>query len=144
VGRDLGVDEAVGELLPDQKAQWVTKLRGKNHKVAMLGDGINDAPALVQANVVAMGSGTDVARESANVILIGSDLSKFVEALRIARRCRGVIMQNFAGTPVVDSIGVGMAAFGLLNPLLAAFIHVTSELAFIVNSTRLLRRGSER
>jgi heavy metal translocating P-type ATPase len=144
VGRDLGVDEVVGELLPDQKAQWVTKLRGKNHKVAMLGDGINDAPALVQANVgVAMGSGTDVARESADVILIGSDLSKFVEALRIARRCRRVIMQNFAGTLIVDSIGVGMAAFGLLNPLLAAFIHVTSELAFILNATRLLPRGSE-
>jgi len=144
VGRDLGVDEAVGELLPDQKAQWVTKLRGSNHKVAMVGDGINDAPALVQANVgIAMGSGTDVARESADVILIGSDLAKFVEALRIARRCRGIIMQNFAGTLIVDSIGVGMAAFGFLNPLLAAFIHVTSELAFILNSTRLLPRGSE-
>jgi P-type E1-E2 ATPase len=144
VGRDLGVDEAVGELLPDQKAQWVTKLRGSNHKVAMVGDGINDAPALVEANVgVAMGSGTDVARESADVILIGSDLAKFVEALRIARRCRGIIMQNFAGTLIVDSIGVGMAAFGFLNPLLAAFIHVTSELAFILNSTRLLPRSSE-
>jgi heavy metal translocating P-type ATPase len=145
VGRDLGVDEAVGELLPDQKAQWVTDLRAKNRTVVMLGDGINDAPALVLANVgVAMGSGTDVARESADVILIGSDLSKFVEALRIARRCRGVIMQNFVGTLVVDSIGVGMAAFGFLNPLLAAFIHVTSELAFILNSTRLLPRGSKR
>ena len=144
VGRDLGVDEAVGELLPDQKAQWVTDLRAKNRTVVMLGDGINDAPALVLANVgVAMGSGTDVARESADVILIGSDLSKFVEALRIARRCRGVIMQNFVGTLVVDSIGVGMAAFGFLNPLLAAFIHVTSELAFILNSTRLLPRGSK-
>ena len=143
VGRDLGVDEAVGELLPDQKARWVTELRGKNRKVAMVGDGINDAPALVQANVgVAMGSGTDVARESADVILIGSDLAKFVEALRIARRCRGIIMQNFTGTLVVDSIGVGMAACGLLNPLLAAFIHVTSELAFILNSTRLLPRAS--
>jgi heavy metal translocating P-type ATPase len=144
VGRDLGVDEAVGELLPDQKAQWVTDLRAKNRTVVMLGDGINDAPALVLANVgVAMGSGTDVARESADVILIGSDLSKFVEALRIARRCRGVIIQNFVGTLFVDSIGVGMAAFGFLNPLLAAFIHVTSELAFILNSTRLLPRGSK-
>jgi len=144
IGRDLGVDQAVGGLLPHQKAEWVKNLRGKNQKVAMVGDGINDAPALVEANVgVAMGSGTDVARESADVILIGSDLSKFVEALRIARRCRGVIMQNFTGTLVVDSIGVGMAACGLLNPLLAAFIHVTSELAFILNSTRLLPRSSE-
>jgi heavy metal translocating P-type ATPase len=144
VGRDLGVDEAVGELLPEQKAKWVRELRGKNRKVAMVGDGINDAPALVEANVgIAMGSGTDVARESADVILIGSDLSKLVETLQIARRCRGIIMQNFVGTLVVDSIGVGMAAMGLLNPLLAAFIHVTSELAFILSSTRLLPRRSE-
>jgi len=144
VGRELGVDEAVGELLPDQKAKWVRALRGKNRKVAMVGDGINDAPALVEANVgIAMGSGTDVARESADVILIGSDLNKFVETLRVARRCRGIIMQNFAGTLVVDSIGVGMAAFGFLNPLLAAFIHVSSEMAFILNSTRLLPRSAE-
>jgi P-type Cu+ transporter len=144
VGRDLGVDEAVGELLPEQKAQWVSELRGKGRKVVMVGDGINDAPALVEANVgIAMGSGTDVARESADVILIGSDLSKFVETLRVARRCRRIIMQNFVGTLGVDSIGVGMAAFGFLNPLLAAFIHVSSELAFILNSTRLLPRHSE-
>jgi heavy metal translocating P-type ATPase len=144
VGRGLGVDEAVGGLLPEQKAKWVTELRRKGRNVAMVGDGINDAPALVEANVgIAMGSGTDVARESADVILIGSDLSKLVETLRVARRCRGIIMQNFVGTLVVDSVGVGMAAFGLLNPLLAAFIHVTSELAFILNSTRLLPRSSE-
>ena len=139
VGRDLGVDEMVGELLPEQKAKWVNELRGKGRKVAMVGDGINDAPALVEANVgIAMGSGTDVARESADIILIGNDLSKFVETLRIARRCRGIIMQNFAGTLAVDSVGVGMAAMGFLNPLLAAIIHVVSELAFILNSTRLL------
>jgi heavy metal translocating P-type ATPase len=144
VGRELGVDEAVGELLPDQKARWVSELREKNRKVAMVGDGINDAPALVQATVgIAMGSGTDVARESADVILIGSDLSKLVETLKIARRCRGIIMQNFVGTLVVDSIGVGMAACGFLNPLLAAFIHVSSEMAFILNSTRLLPTSAE-
>ena len=139
VGRDLGVDESVGDLLPDQKAAWVRELRRKARKVAMVGDGINDAPSLVEANVgIAMGSGTDIARESADVVLIGSDLSKFVETLQIARQCRGIIMQNFVGTLLVDSIGVGMAALGFLNPLLAAFIHVASELTFILNSTRLL------
>jgi Cd2+/Zn2+-exporting ATPase/Cu+-exporting ATPase len=144
IGRELGVNETVGALLPDQKAAWVSDLRKQKRMVVMVGDGINDAPALVAADVgVAMGSGTDVARESADVILIGSDLSKFVETLRVARRCRGIIMQNFVGTLVVDSIGVGLAAFGLLNPLLAAFIHVSSELAFILNSTRLLPRSSK-
>ena len=143
VGHNLGVDEAVGELLPQQKAERVSQLREKNRHVAMIGDGINDAPALVEAHVgIAMGSGTDIARESADVILIGSDLSKLVETLRVARSCRRIIKQNFVGTLAVDSIGVGMAALGLLNPIFAAFIHVASELTFILNSTRLLPRNS--
>jgi Cu+-exporting ATPase len=131
---------------PEQKAIEVAAHTERGRVVAMLGDGINDAPALTEATVgVAMGSGTDVARESADVVLIGNDLEKFVETVRIARRCRAIIFQNFYGTLVVDGIGIGMAAAGLLNPLLAAFIHVASELAFILNSTRLLpsrERGS--
>jgi heavy metal translocating P-type ATPase len=139
VGKKLGVDEVASELLPEEKLQYVKQLAEASHTVAMVGDGVNDAPALAQATVgVAMGSGTDVAQESADVVLIGSDLSKLVETLRIARRCRRTIMQNFVGTLVVDTIGVGMAAFGLLNPLLAAFIHVSSELVFILNSARLV------
>ncbi len=143
IGKKLGVDEVASELLPEEKLQYVKRLAETSHTVAMVGDGVNDAPALAQADVgVAMGSGTDVARESADVVLIGSDLSKLVETLRIARRCRRTIMQNFVGTLVVDSIGVGMAAFGLLNPLLAAFIHVSSELVFILNSARLVPPAS--
>jgi cation transport ATPase len=85
-----------------------------------------------------MGSGTDVARESADVVLLGNDLSKFVETIQIARRAHRIIRFNFAGTLVVDAVGVGLAAFGFLNPLVAAFIHVASELTFILNSARLL------
>jgi heavy metal translocating P-type ATPase len=139
VGEGLGVDEIFAELLPEQKLERVEQLMAQGKRVVMVGDGVNDAPALAQATVgVAMGSGTDVARETSDIVLIGSDLTKFVETVRIARRCRRTIMQNFTGTLIVDSIGVGLAAFGFLNPLLAAFIHVSSEMAFILNSARLL------
>ena len=139
VAAHLRVDEVQADLLPDGKVARIRELTTGGHAVAMVGDGVNDAPALVQATVgIAMGSGTDVARESADVVLLGNDLSKLVETLRIARRAKHIIAFNFAGTIVVDAIGVGLAAVGLLNPLLAAVIHVTSELAFILNSARLL------
>ena len=139
VGDDLGILEVHADLLPEQKTQFVSEQVKKGQTVAMLGDGINDAPALSEATVgVAMGAGTDVARESADVVLIGNDLAKFVETVRIAKNCRRIILQNFYGTLIVDTIGIGLAAVGLLNPLLATFIHVSSELAFILNSTRLL------
>jgi Cd2+/Zn2+-exporting ATPase/Cu+-exporting ATPase len=139
VGRALNIGAVESQLLPDAKVTAVRKLAAGGHTVAMVGDGVNDAPALMHATVgVAMGSGTDVARESADVVLLGNDLSKFVETVRIARRARGIIRFNFIGTLVVDAVGVGLAAVGLLNPLLAAFIHVASELTFIVNAARLL------
>jgi Cd2+/Zn2+-exporting ATPase/Cu+-exporting ATPase len=139
IGRALRVDDVQAELLPDEKVNAVRRLATGRHTVAMVGDGVNDAPALMHATVgVAMGSGTDVARESADVVLLSNDLSKFVDTVRIARRAQGIIRFNFVGTLVVDVIGVGLAAVGLLNPLLAAFIHVASELTFILNSARLL------
>jgi Cd2+/Zn2+-exporting ATPase/Cu+-exporting ATPase len=139
VGRDLRVDSVRAELLPEQKVAAVQELGAAGKTVAMVGDGVNDAPALAEAAVgVAMGSGTDVARESADIVLLGNDLSKFAETVEIARRARGIIQFNFVGTLAVDAVGVALAAFGLLNPLLAAFIHVASELTFILNSARLL------
>jgi heavy metal translocating P-type ATPase len=139
VAAQMGIIHFHADLLPEQKAVEVASHTQRGRIVAMLGDGINDAPALMNATVgVAMGSGTDVARESADVVLIGNDLEKFVETVRIARRCRAIIFQNFYGTLIVDAIGIGLAAAGFLNPLLAAFIHVASELTFILNSTRLL------
>ena len=139
VANQLGVDEVGAELLPEEKLNWIKSRIESGKKVAMLGDGINDAPALMQANVgIAMGSGTDIARESAHVILLGNDLLKFVDTLKIAKRCYRIIMANFAGTLLVDGVGVVLAALGMLNPIFAALIHVSSELVFILNSARLL------
>ena len=139
VGRELGIREVEAELLPEDKLSRVTALVRDGRIVAMLGDGINDAPALVKADVgVAMGSGTDVARESADIVLLGNDLVRFAETVTIARRTRGIIWQNFVGTIAVDTLGIALAAIGFLDPLLAAFIHVASEMTFILNSARLL------
>jgi len=143
IGRKLGVDEVRSQLLPEEKVSWVRDIQLKGNYVVMLGDGVNDAPALLEADVgVAMGSGTDVARESASAVLLGNDLLRFAEVLKIARRCRNIIYANFAGTLLVDGAGVLLAALGMLNPVFAALIHVTSELLFIGNSARLLPRLS--
>ena len=144
IAKQLGISEVAADLLPEDKRQRVKELVDQGRTVAMVGDGINDAPALIEAHVgVSMGSGTDVARESADVVLLGNDLLKFAETLAIARRTRGIIWANFVGTIGVDALGIALAAFGLLNPLLAAFIHVASEMTFILNSARLLP-GRER
>jgi P-type Cu+ transporter len=145
VAKTLGIEEFEAEVLPDKKAEAVQRLQKEGRTVAMAGDGINDAPALAQADVgIAMGTGTDVAMESGGVTLVKGDLAGIVRARKLSRATMRNIRQNLFFAFIYNSLGVPIAAgvlypfFGLLlSPILAAAAMSLSSVSVITNSLRL-------
>jgi P-type Cu+ transporter len=140
IGKKVNVDNVFAEVLPEEKANIVAELQQKGKYVAMVGDGINDAPALAKADIgMAIGTGTDVAIETADVTLVGGDLAHIPKAIELSRKTMKNIRQNLFWALFYNSIGIPVAAFGLLEPWVAGAAMAFSSVSVVTNALRLKR-----
>ena len=141
VADELGIDEWRAEVLPEDKLEVVRELQGDGYVVGMVGDGINDAPALAAADIgIAMGlAGTDVAVETADVALANDDLNRLLDVRDLGARAVDVIRENYGMSIAVNAAGLLIGAGGALSPVLAAILHNASSVAVVANSSRLIR-----
>lgn len=138
IAAQLGIANVIAEVLPDSKAQVIRYMQKQGKIVAMVGDGVNDAPALATADIgIAIGSGSDVAKETGGIILIRNDVRDVVTAIRLSRATMTKIKQNLFWAFIYNSVGIPIAAFGLLNPIIAAAAMALSSLSVIANSALL-------
>ncbi len=145
VAKEIGCEEVVAECLPQNKVEFVRAMKKKGYRVAVVGDGVNDAPALAAGDIgIAMGAaGSEVAIHSATIALMNSDLRRLPFLVRLSRQTRAVINQNFLIGVLFVIGGLVLAAFGYINPILAALMHVMGSLLVVFNSFRLVRQGEE-
>jgi manganese/zinc-transporting P-type ATPase C len=145
VARAVGLKDWRAQLSPEQKYELIRELRARGRRVAMVGDGINDAPALALADVgIAMGTvGSDVAIEAADIALASDNLPQVATTVRLSRQTLQVIRQNYSIALGVNAGGIAFGAFGLLNPFLAAILHNLSTLLVVLNSARLIKYDPE-
>lgn len=138
VAKKVCVDDFKAEVLPEQKINSVIEYQRQGNIVAVVGDGINDSPALAQSDVgIAIGTGTDVAIETADIVLISGDLNGVVNAINLSKRTIRTIKQNLFWAFIYNLIGVPLAAFGILNPIFAALAMSLSSVSVVSNSLRL-------